>query len=139
MVARGICWLAFGIHAVSQGMACLTVQLLLVTLVLAISISNVQGCFSGGSTDQETRIGNRLMIKQMDDQGSSSMAKIFVKLQLSKEEEQNMHDWSFFPKMSNKLWWDTYRQFEKDAKADPLVLDTWRSRMEAAASAEATR
>ena len=129
MVARTICWLAFGIHAVTLGMACLAVQLFLVTLTLAFSVAMVQGWYADGHDSTETRIGGHLVIKQRNDGRISSMASVSAVLNRSKEEEQTMADWAFRPTKSNKIWWSTFKQFKEDAKRNPLALRTFGERM----------
>ena len=124
LLARTICWVAFGVHAVSLGMACLAVQLVLVTLTLAFSIATVERWHSN-----ETRIGNRLCIKQTVAGGAQIMAKAYALLDLNEEEEQNMLDWSLFPTRSNKLWLSAFQKYKEDARHDPSVLETWGERM----------
>jgi hypothetical protein len=129
MAARTVCWLAFGVHAVTLGMACLTVQLFLVTLTLAFSVAMVQGRYADGHDSSETRIGGRLVIKQRNDGGAGSNASVFALLDLTEEEEETMVDWAIYPTRRNKVWWSTFKLFKEDAKRDRSVLRTWGARM----------
>jgi len=134
LASRAICWLGFGVHAVTLGMACLAVQLLIITVTLVSSVAMIQGWFSEGSNSDETCIGNRLSITQSHDGSVGSNASQYVCLEMTEAEEQNMVAWSFFPTQHNKLWLPTYEKFKEDFKAtrDPEVLGTWRERMQLA-------
>lgn len=134
LASRAICWLGFGVHAVTLGMACLAVQLLIITVTLVSSVAMIQGWFSEGSNSDETCIGNRLSITQSHDGSAGSNASQYVCLEMTEAEEQNMVAWSFFPTQHNKLWLPTYEKFKEDFKAtrDPEVLGTWRERMQLA-------
>lgn len=129
MIAQTIAWVAFGIHVVSLGMACLAVQLVLLTSTLVCSVAAVQCWWSEGWNSEEHRLGSRMVIKRSDTSGIQSMAKMYVLLELNDEEEQNMVDWSLIPTRSSRLWLPTYRQFKEDARHDPSVLDTWGDRL----------
>ncbi|CAO2651277.1 Nn.00g095740.m01.CDS01 [Neocucurbitaria sp. VM-36] len=129
LVARTIAWIAFGIHVVSLGMACLAVQLVLLTFTLAFSIAAVQGWHSEGWNSNETQMGSRMVIKRYDADGTQTLAKTYAMLDLSDEEEQNLLDWSLIPTRSNMLWLPTFRQFKEDSRHDSSVLDTWGERL----------
>ncbi|KAI4949128.1 hypothetical protein J4E91_005592 [Alternaria rosae] len=43
LVSRAFCWLAFGVHAVTLGMAWLAIQLLIITVTLVSSVAMIQG------------------------------------------------------------------------------------------------
>ncbi|KAJ4369183.1 hypothetical protein N0V83_006267 [Neocucurbitaria cava] len=129
MIAQTIAWVAFGIHVVSLGMACLAVQLALLISTLACSVAVVRCWWSEGWNSEEHRLGSRMVIKRSDTSGVQSMAKMYVLLGLNDEEEQNMVDWSLIPTRSSRLWLPTYRQFKEDARHDPSVLDTWGNRL----------
>ncbi|KAF2190633.1 hypothetical protein K469DRAFT_697868 [Zopfia rhizophila CBS 207.26] len=100
LFVRAIGWLAFSLHAVTLGMASLSVQFLLITTILLFAILAVQriGC-------DESRIGGRLQIQQNLGSGRESKAKTFVKMCLNDKEEQNMTDWFIFPRLSSTVWW----------------------------------
>ncbi|KAI4712662.1 hypothetical protein J4E89_002930 [Alternaria sp. Ai002NY15] len=137
LVSRAICWLAFGVHAVTLGMACLAVQLLIITVTLVPSVAMIQGWFSEGSNSNDTYIGSRLRINRQIDERIGSMSSVYVLLDLNEEEEQNMIAWSLFPTQHNKLWLPTYEKFKEDfmTTGDPKVLKTWRKRLEDAHAA----
>ena len=97
LVSRAICWLAFGVHAVTLGMACLAIQLLIITVTLVSSVAMIQGWFAEGSNSNDTYIGSRLLINRQIDERIGSMSSVYVLLDLTEEEEQNMVAWSFFP------------------------------------------
>ena len=141
LASRAICWLGFGVHAVTLGMACLAVQLLIITVTLVSSVAMIQGWFSEGSNSNDTYIGSRLLISRQIDERIGSMSSVYVLLDLNEEEEQNMIAWSLFPTQHNKLWLPTYEKYKEDFMTthDPKVLKTWRKRLEdayAAANAE---
>jgi hypothetical protein len=96
MTARTVCWLAFGIHTVTLGMACLAVQLLIITLTIAFSVAMVQSWYTDRHDSTETRIGGRLVIKQRNNGGFGTMASVYALLDLSEEEEQTMVDWALY-------------------------------------------
>jgi hypothetical protein len=132
---RVICWFAFSVHAVSLGMACLAVQIILVSLTLAFSAAVVQGWKISVVGSTTTHIGERLAIDQQILLGGNFRAKVYAMLEMSEEEEQSMVDWLMMPRRSNSLWWGACQKYKVDAKAarwDAEVLNTWSDRMRAA-------
>jgi hypothetical protein len=131
LVSRAFCWLAFGVHAVTLGMAWLAIQLLIITVTLVSSVAMIQGWFSEGSNSNDTCIGSRLLINRQIDERIGSMSSVYVLLDLTEEEDQNMIAWSIFPTQHNKLWLPTYEKFKEDfmTTRDPKVLKTWGTRL----------
>ncbi|KAH6870693.1 hypothetical protein BKA58DRAFT_181568 [Alternaria rosae] len=127
LVSRAFCWLAFGVHAVTLGMTCLAIQLLIITVTLVSSVAMIQGWFSEGSNSNDTCIRSRLLINRQIDERIGSMSSIYVLLDLTEEEDQNMIAWSIFPTQHNKLWLPPYEKFKEDfmTTRDPKVLKTW--------------
>lgn len=103
LVSRALCWLSFCVHTVTLGMACLAVQLLIITVTLVSSVAMIQGWFSEGSNSNDTCIGSRLLINRQIDERIGSMSSVYVLLDLTEEEDQNMIAWSIFPTQHNKL------------------------------------
>ena len=129
-IARCICWVAFGVHAVTLGMACLAMQLLLVTLTLAFSVAAVQGWMSEGSKTNTARIGSRIIIEQHVLKTAGKRAETYVSMELTKDEEQSMVDWFIMPRPSNKIWWDAFAKFKEDFRKNPGATKPWEERMQ---------
>ncbi|KAI8935181.1 hypothetical protein NX059_007774 [Plenodomus lindquistii] len=102
-VTRSVGWIAFGIHVVSLGMACLVTQLLVVALLTS---STIVACRQIGS-DRE-HVGGCMMIKRADSH-VPFRAAAYARLELTPAQEQSMVLWNLFPHRSNKVWWNKYK------------------------------
>lgn len=98
-------WVAFLIHAISLGMASLPNQLI---TIVVLAVSTV--CAVAGVACSEERVGSRILIRRLDDQGpNNSMAAAFARLKLTPDEEESMVAWRLMPHPTNELWWRKYR------------------------------
>ncbi|KAH3945329.1 hypothetical protein HBI56_073280 [Parastagonospora nodorum] len=131
-IVRAICWMLFGVHAISLGMACLVMQLVLVSATLLFSIAADQGWLNRHDQSKITRIGNRLLIERDVAGGQQNRSKAYALLKLTAGEEQAMIEWSLMPKRLNKIWWTVYECYKEAAEKDPAALETWGERMKAA-------
>jgi len=140
MVARAMCWLAFGVHAVSLGMACLAMQIIIVSLTLVCSVAAVQGWEIENRQDDKTYVGNRLVVSSYHLPGEDFRAKVYAQLGLGADEEQNMVEWDSMPQRSNSIWWgaferyrdrlvETQRKGADAAKWDVGILNSWGDRL----------
>ncbi|RDW68860.1 uncharacterized protein DSM5745_08620 [Aspergillus mulundensis] len=103
---------AFCILVVSLGMACLVMQLVIVTVMLlgtAMLVSRI-GC-------DETRVAGRLRFDRAPELESDKDTRTwaYVRLDLSEDEERTMLAWGLFPPLSKVSWWNRYRHFENRA------------------------
>jgi hypothetical protein len=113
-VTRSLGWIAFGIHVVSLGMACLITQLVVVALLTS---STIVACRQIGS-DREY-VGGCMRIKRADSP-VPFRAAAYARLELTPAQEHSMVLWNLFPHRSNKSWWNKYRS----AKASRR-FETW--------------
>lgn len=102
-VMRSLGWLAFGIHVVSLGMACLITQLVAVALLIS---STIVACRQIGSDPRS--VGRRLQLKRVDSH-VPFRAAAYARLELTPAQEHSMVLWNLFPHRSNKVWWNKYR------------------------------
>lgn len=117
--ARGIIWVAFALHALTLGMASLATQLLLVVVILASTVFEVQRMGA-----DESSVGRYLRIVQRDDHTIDSRSKAYIKLGLNSLEEESMIKWDLFPRESNTGWWQRYRLLQKSPDARPYEKES---------------
>lgn len=107
--ARVLGWIAFGGFVISLGMACLCIQILIVTALLTGTIAIV---LQLGDDDQ--MVGSRLEIRLTSDPSHSDhRLETYFRLGLNKEQEDTMLRWSLFPQRYNVEWWRRYEMHSK--------------------------
>ncbi|KAF2829677.1 hypothetical protein CC86DRAFT_403023 [Ophiobolus disseminans] len=123
--ARGVCWVAFGVHAVSLGMACLAIEPILVALTLAFSVAAARDWTREGRETKEAGVGSRIIIRQHVLKTTGKRAETCASLDLSKDEKRSLIDWFIMPRPSNKIWWENYAAYEATMKNNPGNLGPW--------------
>ncbi|KAF2642223.1 hypothetical protein P280DRAFT_468656 [Massarina eburnea CBS 473.64] len=118
---RGLGWLTFGCQVVALGMSSFLIQLLTVVVMVSATVLATRGV-----GDDETRIGQRLLLKRSEYDGTGFRAKSYARLDLKDTEEDSMVHWNMFPRRSNSRWWETYR---KCLAEDNKRFDTWDQRL----------
>jgi hypothetical protein len=104
LIIRSIHWTAFGVLVVCLGMACLCMQIIIVTVMLLATIL----VFHRICCD-ESRVGRYLKIEQVEgNYVEDSRRRAYIRLDLSEEEEESMIRWHLFPMRSNNFWWTRY-------------------------------
>jgi hypothetical protein len=78
----------------------------------------------------ETSIGSELGIKRFNEiEGKESRSREYLRLDLSRDQENSLLEWSLHPQRSNREWWGLYRtgaadssrvEYEKWMKSLPL-------------------
>jgi hypothetical protein len=63
-LARALCWLFFGLYAVSLGMASLTLHFVIVLLMISFSVAVAQDWFGNNGQETSTRIGDYLLVQR---------------------------------------------------------------------------
>lgn len=104
LILRSMSWATFGVVVVSLGMACLCMQLILVTVMLlaTILVVNCIGC-------DESRVGRYLKIEQCEVKDvEDSRSRAYIGLDLNEQEEESMVGWHLFPRRTNNFWWTRY-------------------------------
>lgn len=131
-ILLAVCWMLFGAHAISLGIACLAMQLVLVSATLFFSIAVDQRWLNKRDQAKITRIGNSVLIGRDVAGGQQNWSKAYGLLKLMAEEEQAMIEWSLMPKRLNKIWWSVYESYKEAGEKDSAALETWGERMKAA-------
>lgn len=106
-MTRCIGWIAFGVHIISLGMACLLSQILTVALLIAGTI------LAAGQIGTDRRHVGRKIVLDCTKSDVPFRAATYANLDLTPKQEDSMVLWNLFPHRSNKLWWLKYR----DAKS----------------------
>jgi hypothetical protein len=113
-LARAAMWISFAILAICLGMSSLCMQLVIVVVLLASTIVEVQRL----GTD-ESYVGGQLRIEQTDNAACDSRSKAYLCLELNETQEESLIKWDLFPMKSNEAWWAKYRALQEswDPKA----------------------
>ncbi|KAF2116954.1 hypothetical protein BDV96DRAFT_490563 [Lophiotrema nucula] len=138
MFQRIVGWLVFIIHALTLGMCTLPAQIFILG-ALAFFTALVSFRTRSSQHGTQHRISDHLHITRLDTTGRDTRAKMFARLELTHKEEQNLVVWFIMPRRSNEVWWNTFKTFKEEAKADASVLDTWGARLAAAYEANKAR
>lgn len=108
-IARTIGWLAFVSFVVTIGQASLVVQM---AIVLVTIVATVLTALRIGT--KHDAVGKMLHVAGLEHPNKNGRrGEAYAMLQLNKEEEDTMVDWSLFPQRRNKKWWDQYRTYQK--------------------------
>ncbi|KAI1632879.1 hypothetical protein F4809DRAFT_61188 [Biscogniauxia mediterranea] len=119
---RVIGWGAFGVHAISLGVAALFNQILCVVTLLVgtyFTATHVGDC--------REAIGSRLWLEVDMGNPKWSRSLAYARLEMSKGEEDCMVRWNMMPQRSNSWWWNRYqdyiatRQNELSGKFDSVL------------------
>ena len=117
---RSIGWVGFAVHVVSLGMAILVNQLITVALLLTatILIANRVGC-------DKLHISSQIQAERFDEtRGRESRSRTYLRMDLSRREEDAMLAWGLFPQRSNENWWARYRGGK--AETGRAAFDEWK-------------
>ena len=120
LFARSIGWAGFAAHVVSLGMAILVNQLITVALLLiaTILIANGVGC-------DKVHISYQIQAERFDEtRGSESRSRAYLRMDLSRREEDAMLAWGLFPRRTNENWWVRYRGGK--AETGRAAFDEWK-------------
>ncbi|KAI0859815.1 hypothetical protein F4860DRAFT_242361 [Xylaria cubensis] len=104
---RALGWFAFGVHAITLGMASLTSQIMSVFVLLLSSA--LKSYYVG---DRTYNIGKRLRLEVELGDAEWTRRSAYARLGLSPTEENYMVRWSLFPQRGNRFWWGRYRGTE---------------------------
>lgn len=108
MIARAIGWLAFVGFVVIIGQASLISQITMVVVTIAATVLTALGIGRKGDG-----VGKTLQVAKLEHSNYyGRRGEAYAMLNLSKEEENTMVDWSLFPQRRNKKWWDQYRAYQ---------------------------
>lgn len=120
---RMLGWIGFGGHVVSLGMASLVNQLLTIVVLLSSTWITTFGI----GTDSSVVAGNLKIERFEEDLGQESRARVYHRLEMSKEEEELMIRWCLMPSRSKADWWTRY---QSRATSDRTQFDLWKRRTE---------
>lgn len=121
---RIICWVLLAAQFVTLSMSSLPVQIMSIcVLLLGTYLTAIHF-----GTEPEY-IGSRLRLETDHGDESWSRSHAYARLEMTKDEEDAMVNWSLLPQRSNKFWWDKYeknhlapRREAKDLGVTPYSL-----------------
>ncbi|KFA81943.1 hypothetical protein S40288_11190 [Stachybotrys chartarum IBT 40288] len=103
-LARVLCWLAFGIHAVSLGMSMLIHQIVSVVILLGATAIT-----AGRVADRSSNIGSHLVLDVDPGDANWFRSPVYARLGMTPTEEDCMIHWNLLPQRTNEFWWTRYR------------------------------
>lgn len=102
---RIICWVLLAAQFVTLSMSSLPVQIISIcVLLLGTYLTAIH------FTTEPEYIGSRLRLETDHRDASWSRSHVYARLDMTKDEEDAMVNWSLLPQRSNKFWWDRYEK-----------------------------